>query len=291
MSDENETIDDNDELENDGRVNYRKTPNWRSDCGTVHLYCGDCLEVLPTLEAGSVDAVVTDPPYSSGGAFRGDRTQKAIAKYVRSESQAAGHYQDFTGDNRDQRAFLAWCSLWLCAASQATSVGGVICCFTDWRQLPILTDAIQCGGWTWRNLATWWKPGCRMQKGRFSGSAEYVIYGTNGPHKSDGEASPQNVFSCATLQVEDKEHIAEKPEAVLEWVLSVSRTNAVVLDPFMGSGTTGVAAVRSGRKFIGIELDQRYCEIAKRRIMAELNRFPLLDRQPQAEQGRLFDGD
>jgi site-specific DNA-methyltransferase (adenine-specific) len=82
-----------------------------------------------------------------------------------------------------------------------------------------------------------------MQKGRFSGSAEYVVYGTNGPHESDGEASPQNVFSCATLQTEDKEHIAEKPGAVMEWVVSVSRTNAVVLDPFMGSGAAGVAAV------------------------------------------------
>lgn len=71
-----DTIDDNDELENDGRVNYRKTPSWRSDCGTVHLYCGDCLEVLPTLEAGSVDAVVTDPPY--GLSFMGKHWDHGI---------------------------------------------------------------------------------------------------------------------------------------------------------------------------------------------------------------------
>lgn len=240
------------------------------------------------LEASSVDAVVTDPPYSSGGAFRGDRTQKAITKYVQSESQVAGYYQDFTGDNRDQRAFMAWCSLWLCAAAHASDKGAVLCCFSDWRQVPVLTDAIQCGGWTWRNLATWWKPGCRMQKGRFSSSAEFLIYATNGPHESDGECSPQNVFSCATMQTENKEHIAEKPEAVLSWAVSVTRGSGLVLDPFMGSGTTGVACIRTGRRFIGIELDPHYFEIAKRRCIEELNRLPLFQ-QKQPEQSSLFD--
>lgn len=232
--------------------------------GPCRLIQGDCLEVLARLEPESVDAVITDPPYSSGGAFRSDRTQKTVAKYVHTGTIC--HRNEFSGDSRDQRSFLAWCSLWLNASRYATKSGGVLCCFTDWRQLPVMADAIQSGGWVWRNIATWWKPGCRMQKGRFSTSAEYVVYGTNGPHDSDGAESPQNVFSCATLSGEEKEHIAEKPLEVSRWVAGVARRGGVVLDPFMGSGSFGEAAMLSGRPFIGIDCDAISFDIAVSRI-------------------------
>jgi len=237
-------------------------PAWEQ--GDVQLYLGDCLEVLPTLEAGSVDAVVTDPPYSSGGQFRGDRVQTTISKYVQTGTMTAR--TDFGGDTRDQRSFFAWCTLWLSAAFHAADGGGVVACFVDWRQLPVMTDAIQAGGWTWRNIATWWKPGCRMQRGRFSSSAEYILYGTKGSHGSDGEESPQNVFACPTLTGNGKNHIAEKPMEVMAWIIGVTRPGGTILDPFMGSGTTGVACVKTGRKFIGIEIDPGYFEIAKKRI-------------------------
>ena len=259
---------------------------WVSDCGTVTLYRGDCLEILPTLPEGIADAVVTDPPYSSGGAFRGDRTAKAITKYVNSES--AGFYTDFGGDSRDQRSFLAWCSLWLAASWRAASAGGVCAIFSDWRQLPVMTDCVQAGGWVWRNIGTWWKPGCRMQKGRFSSSAEYVVYGTKGAHDSNGEQSPQNVISVATMQTDDKAHIAEKPLQVMEWVLGLSKAQAIVLDPFMGSGTTGVACVRLNRRFIGIEIDPGYFEIAKKRIQDELSSAPLFAEETKQIQAELW---
>ncbi len=241
-----------------------RAPDWQSADGSVRLYRADCLEVLPLLEAGSVDAVVTDPPYSSGGMVRGDRMQATRDKYQNTDTQHA--LQSFTGDNRDQRSFLSWCSLWLIMARASSKPGAVICMFTDWRQLPTMTDAIQCGGWIWRNIATWWKPGMRMQRGRFSSSAEYVVYGTNGPHESDGECSQQNVIKCATMPTAKRDHQSEKPIEVMEWVVGVSRPASTVLDPFMGSGTTGVACVKTGRKFIGIELDQGYFDIAVKRI-------------------------
>jgi site-specific DNA-methyltransferase (adenine-specific) len=193
---------------------------------------------------------------------------KTVAKYVQSGSLQ--ERVEFSGDSRDQRSFLAWCSLWLCAARSASLPGAPLCTFIDWRQLPVMTDAIQCGGWVWRNLATWWKPGVRMQRGRFSGSAEYLIYATNGPNASDGECSPQNVISCPPVAGDDKDHIAEKPLEVATWSVGVSPPGATVLDPFMGSGTTGVAAVISGRPFIGIEIDPHSLDIAKRRIQEAL---------------------
>jgi site-specific DNA-methyltransferase (adenine-specific) len=235
---------------------------WQS--GDVTLYLGDCMDVLPTLESGSVDAVIIDPPYSSGGMFRGDRTQKTVAKYVQNDSLNTMRI-DFSGDNRDQRAYLAWCSLWFSACKAASHDGAIACCFSDWRQIPILTDAIQCGGWVWRGVATWWKPGIRMQRGRFSSSAEYVIYASLGV-AFDGKESPQNVYKSNPVKGNDKCHIAEKPIDVVSWVMSVAVEGCTVLDPFMGSGTTGVAAVQSGRKFIGIEIEPKYFEIAKKRI-------------------------
>ena len=139
---------------------------------------------------------------------------------------------DFAGDNRDQRAFLAWCSMWLNAARRASVPGAVLASFIDWRQLPVLTDAVQAGGWTWRNVAVWHKPGIRMQRGRFSSLAEFVVYGTNGPTVLDGIGSPQYVLACKP--VDDKQHIAEKPEAVMRWVMQVVPRGALVLDPFDG---------------------------------------------------------
>ncbi len=243
-------------------------PTWSSPCGTVHLYRADCLEVLPTLAKGSVGAVVTDPPYSSGGAFRGDRTASTVSKYVQSTSIETCR-TDFTGDNRDQRSFLVWCTLWCAAARAAATSGASFASFIDWRQLPTLTDAVQAGGWVWRNLATWWKRGVRMQRGKFSLSAEYIVLASNGG-QIDGECSPQNVLDVRPVDGEDKEHLAEKPSELVEVVVSATPRGCTILDPFMGSGTTGIAAVRAGRRFIGVEIDEGYFEIAKRRIVAAL---------------------
>jgi site-specific DNA-methyltransferase (adenine-specific) len=226
---------------------------------SVTIYHADCFDVLH--ELSGVGAVVTDPPYSSGGAFRGDRTLQTTTKYVNSDTMA--YRPEFAGDNRDQRSFLVWATMWLNAARNATEPGAVLATFIDWRQLPVLTDAVQAGGWTWRNLATWWKPGIRMQKGRFSASAEYVIYATHGP-ATDGRGSPQNVFPCKVDK--DREHIAQKPRDVMQWVLQVVPPFAVILDPFMGSGATIEAAKALGHRAIGIDIDERYCESAARRL-------------------------
>jgi site-specific DNA-methyltransferase (adenine-specific) len=243
----------------------------------VELYLGDCLEILPTLTG--VDALITDPPYSSGGQFRGDRAQKTSLKYVQTDSVLTTR-AEFSGDNRDQRAFLAWSSIWFGYALRCSNPGAVACIFTDWRQLPTMTDAVQCGGWVWRNLVTWWKPGVRMQRGRFSSSAEYVVYASSGV-PIEGERSPQNVISFAPVGGEDKDHIAEKPLELMETLIGITLPGALVLDPFMGSGTTGVAAVKTGRRFIGIEIDERSFNVACRRISDTLARPDMFVEPPK----------
>jgi len=255
--------------------------------GGQTLYLGDCLEIMSALE--NVDCLLTDPPYSSGGQFRGDRTHKVAAKYVNTNSVRTNR-GDFSGDTRDQRAFLAWASLVFSRAFYTTKPGGTCMVFTDWRQLPTMTDAIQCGGYVWRNLVTWWKPGVRMQRGRFSSSAEYVLFGSKGIPDA-GQKSPQNVLQRAPVGGLEKEHIAEKPIPLLQELLGVTPEGATVLDPFMGSGTAGAACVLTGRRFIGIELDEQHFDTACRRV-EEATRQPdmFVEQKPPRAEQLTFDG-
>lgn len=238
------------------------TPYYQDD--SVVIYHGDMFEVLPSLNG--IDALITDPPYSSGGAYRGDRAQSTVVKYVRSGTIATRY--EFTGDNRDSRSYLAWCSLWLNAAHNAARPGAVAAIFTDWRQLPITTDALQAGGWVWRGLGVWDKTnGARPQSG-LTAQAEYVVWGTSG--QNDLGIYLPGVHREPSPRGDDKLHIAEKPLDVMLWLGQLCRPQGTVLDPFAGSGTTLVAAKSLGRRAIGIEIEERYCEIAARRCSQEV---------------------
>jgi site-specific DNA-methyltransferase (adenine-specific) len=171
----------------------------------------------------------------------------------------------FTGDNRDQRSFMAWCSMWMNAARNASVPGAHLVSFIDWRQLPTLTDAVQAGGWVWRGIGVWDKGYGRPSKAGFSNAAEYAVWAVNGaPLERDDY--PAGIVRVGTLPSAEREHITQKPEQVMSWACSVAPEGATILDPFMGSGTTLVAAKMRGLKAIGIEIDERYCEIAVERL-------------------------
>jgi site-specific DNA-methyltransferase (adenine-specific) len=230
--------------------------------GSATLYLGDSLDVLRQLDC-TVDAVVTDPPYSSGGLFRSDRVAAPTAKYQGNGRN--GPHGEFSGDNRDQRSFGYWSALWLGACRNVAREGAVVGVFTDWRQLPTTSDALQSGGWIWRGIAVWDKTeGVRPQLGRYRNQCEYLLWGSNGRMPLEGVVAP-GVFRVG-LAAKDKHHIAGKPVPLLEQMLKICGTT--VLDPFMGSGTTGVAAVQTGREFIGIEIDEGHFDTSCRRIEA-----------------------
>jgi site-specific DNA-methyltransferase (adenine-specific) len=234
------------------------TPYYAGEAAT--LYRADALAVLQSLPDDSVDAVITDPPYSSGGHFRGDRTLTTATKYLRSEAQP-----DFTGDNRDQRSFGYWCTLWLGEALRVARPGALIAVATDWRQLPTVTDAIQAGGWVWRGIATWAKDNPRPQLGRPAAACEFYVWGTAGPRPIQGEALPGWWFAKA-VRGEQRAHQTEKPMAVMRDLVRAAPVGGTVLDPFAGSGTTGVAALIEGRGFVGVELSERYAAVAADRL-------------------------
>lgn len=236
-------------------------PYYQDD--TVTIYNGDMLQILP--ELSGIGAVITDPPYSSGGAFRSDRTRSTVEKYV--STGTAAYRPDFGGDNRDQRSFGVWATLWLNICHNIAESGAPLCAFIDWRQLPTLTDAVQAAGWTWRGVAVWDKGFGRPTPGRFSNAAEYVVWGSKGP-MPQRDAYPPGIFRSSPPK--DRDHITQKPEAVMSWLLNIVPPGAVILDPFMGSGTTLKAAKEAGYRAVGIEVDPAFCEIAANRVQNTL---------------------
>lgn len=235
---------------------------------TWTLHDGDALTTLPNL-TDPVDAVIADPPYNSGGRTQSARTSKtARQKYMTSGGRHHGHdLGSFTGDNRDQRSYTSWLSQVLAHTYRLVRPGGAALAFCDWRQLPATTDALQAAGYTWRGIAVWHKQIARPQKGRLKQECEFIVWG------SSGAMIPENNPVYLPGHVEGSQprgkqrtHITQKPLDVMRPLVRIVPPSGLVLDPFAGSGTTGVAALLEGRRFVGIEQSAQYAEIARDRL-------------------------
>ncbi|MDX3353908.1 site-specific DNA-methyltransferase [Streptomyces sp. ME01-24h] len=228
----------------------------------------DALRWLAGRDTASAHAVITDPPYSSGGMVRGDRTQAVHAKYVQTGSTSGHALPDFTGDNRDQRGYLAWSTLWMSEARRALVPGGILAVFTDWRQLPTTTDALQAAGLVWRGIVTWAKPNGRRTAGRWANNTEFLVWGTNGPRALDASAvgAPTGFYVHSSPPSKQRNHITEKPLGLMRDLVRIVPENGLVLDPFAGSGTTILAAVLEGRRAAGCELHPAHVASARERL-------------------------
>lgn len=209
----------------------------------------NALDWLGQLPPASIDALITDPPYSSHvrGAARNVNSGKKYCDRRRLHTAP-----DFMGETMDQRSYGAFTRAWLTAAKPALKPGAYLALFTDWRQLPAMTDAFQIAGYQWRGVAVWDKTqGVRPQKGAYRQQAEFVIWGTNGQKPSAGPVLP-GIATAANIS-RNKKHQTQKPVPIMEWLISITAPGAVICDPFMGSGSTGIAALNTGRKFWGCE--------------------------------------
>lgn len=240
----------------------------------VTIYQGECLAILRELPPDSVDGLITDPPYSSGGQFRGDRVQSTSTKYVVQEERdgEAAKRPDFFGDTRDQRGFVVWASIWLAECLRIAKPGAPACLFIDWRMLPALSDAFQAAGWVWRGVLPWDKEHARPTLGRPTNQCEYVIWGSKGamdPKRKTG--APSNTIKGVVrhrVPQDDKFHQTGKPVPVMQHLCQVVEPRGVILDPFMGSGSTLVAALREGYQAIGCELSAEYFDVTRQRLEA-----------------------
>ncbi len=143
--------------------------------------------------------------------------------------------------------------------------GGTFTAFTDWRMVPTLVPAIESAGFRYQSLVVWKKPSAGLGTG-FRAQHELAMHFANGTPRYHS-SSHGNVLEAKRVHSSSRQHQTEKPVDLITKILEVvSQPEDVILDPFMGSGTTLVAAKQNGRKAVGIELDERYCEIAVNRL-------------------------
>lgn len=220
--------------------------------GDATLYLGDCMDILPTL--GMVDAVITDPPYG----------MKRDGKPMSTSSHGGHKGYEFLGWDQevpDRRVFEEIFRL----SDVQVIWGGNF--FTNYLPSSM--------GWLF------WDKGQRIAQ-------------------SDGELAFTNmqkalrVFTLnrAAIAQDGAVHPTQKPLALMKWCIEQAGNPESILDPFMGSGTTGVAAIQMGRKFIGIEREPKYFEIACRRIERAQAQGQLFEPSVKvAEQVSFFEGE
>ncbi len=237
-------------------------PYYTSPDGRIVLYCADCRDVLPELEPGSIDAVITDPPYGVGLVVKNNR---------RTLRRARARYHD---DPETVRALIAeTVPLLRRVARRALIFPGSANAWTYPQP-----DAVGCVYVpTGKGCSPWGFQCCHL----------LLYYGPD-PYLAAGLGSRPNSFTAVHGGTEARalneemnavDHPCPKPLAWMRWAVArASLPGETVLDPFAGSGTTLVAALQEGCRAIGIEINERYCQIAVERLRQQP--LPLPEPEP-----------
>ena len=196
--------------------------------GNAELWHGDCREVLPTLP--KVDAVVTDPPYGIGADLGAGKSAKKWSEYTGNARWDSSPPDD------------ALIDLVVSSAKVAIIWGG------NYFRLPpsscwLVWDKETAGVTTFAD--------CELAWTNLPKAVRLKRYLWSGPYMRIKE---------------ERVHPTQKPIPIMEWCIQMCACAQIIIDPFMGSGTTGIACMNLGRKFIGIELERKYFDIACRRI-------------------------
>ena len=211
---------------------------------------GDCLERMKEIEDGSVDMILTDPPY-------GMKYKRHIKK---------PRYDEIINDNN-----LNWMPSAFDEFKRVLKRNANIYIFCSWHNVDIFKNELQ-KRFHVKNMLIWNKGGCGMGDLRtdYGGVYEILFFCVNnsGNQRNLNGKRDSNILNFKRSG--NKLHPTEKPVALMEYITNKSTDEGcVILDPFMGSGTTGVACKNLNRSFIGIEMDDKYFEIAKERINKE----------------------
>jgi site-specific DNA-methyltransferase (adenine-specific) len=252
--------------------------------GRATLYQGDALEAMADLD--QVDALITDPPYCSGAVSEAARTS-AKGQGLRSESLK--RFGWFVGDNMGTAGLAFLLRSVAFRALEILNPEGSLLFFCDWRMVPMLAPAIESAGVRFQNLVVWDKESMGLGLG-FRAQHELILHFSAGSPKYHDLGTP-NVIKSRRISSSDREHQTEKPVDLLERLARVvTPPGGVVLDPFMGSGSTGVAAIGAGLRFIGIERDPLHFDTACRRLEAAHAQRPLFEEAAIAQASApLFD--
>ena len=214
----------------------------------VNLMLGDCLERMKEIPDGSVDMILTDPPY--GMDFQSNR------RVVKDK---------FNKIENDKN--VEWLPSFAEESYRVMSNNTSIYCFCSWHNIDIFKREIE-KLFKIKNIIVWVKNnhGSGDLKGAYAPKHEFVIYAHKG-RSLFREKRTTDVMEFAKIHSSKLQHPTEKNIEMLKvFIKNNSDEEQTVLDPFMGSGSTGVAAKNLNRKFIGIEMDDNYFKIAQDRI-------------------------
>lgn len=250
----------------------------------VKLYLGDCREILPTLAEGSVDMVFTSPPYNLGTTTGGGFPAKKLGHYdpAASYRERGGHgkwgggaladgYDDYD-DAMPMDAYIEWQKDMLRECWRVLSNAGAI----YYNHKPRVLDGIALLPLAYnpdlpvRQIVIWARAGgVNFSPVAYLPTHEWIVIlaRANFRLRDKGASGVGDVWRIP--QESSTDHPAPFPLALPMRAIETT-TCATVLDPFMGSGTTGIACLRQGRKFIGIERNARFFDAARRRLDAEI---------------------
>ena len=211
------------------------------------IILGDCLDVMQEFPDSCIDCIITDPPYSVGTTSTGGK-----------------------GDWHDNNLIRPFFKQLFKEYKRLLKYGAEFYINTDWRTYPFLYPLLYDAGLVIKNCIVWdyeWiKAGSHY---RFS--HEFIIYGFSGKNKRSFNAAKRDVWRIKPINYTgDKLHQAEKPvELIVEMINNSTKESDLVLDTFCGSGTTAIGCIKTGRHYIGIEINEKYFDIAESRIAQE----------------------
>ena len=238
--------------------------------GDSRLVLGDARDLLPTLSP--VDCVVTDPPYRV--------TKGGFQSHLKLEGGFGGWLKEY-GNQGD----IVQCDLefsdWLPLVYGALKADAQAYFMINGRSIKDLQTDAETAGFKFHTLLVWDKRAALPNR-YYQNVTEFALFVFKGRARTIRYPASKNLYSL--FQRDESGHPTEKPVSLMElWISNSSDTGDTVLDPFMGSGTTGVAAVHLGRRFIGCELVQEHFDTACRRIEEAYRNPRLLRPAPEVE--------
>jgi site-specific DNA-methyltransferase (adenine-specific) len=231
------------------------------------MLLGDSSEVLRLIPSGSVAAVITDPPYGSGGDTRSARMQSSGKKYISTGSSYQRTLPDMAHDSDTPEAWTAMMRRVLEDVRRVLRPDGVVVMMCDWRQKPWLWQLLLGAGLRVRGELVWDKGrGSRPYRGGFRNQCEFALWGGVGVlPRSDWFG--YGVIAVSTM-TNGKQHQTQKPDKLMRELVQICPPGGLVLDPFAGSAATGVACVNTGREFLGVEQVPAYFDLSVARLRA-----------------------
>lgn len=224
----------------------------------ISLWKGDCLSYLDSMEEESIDLLVTDPPYKlvGGGCTKGfKRPVSGILSRERAEARKGTLFK-----NNDMPF-----EKWVPKVYRVLKNGTHAYIMINPRNYKALLDTAENCGFKFQQIIIWNKNNSTPNQ-TYMNSYEMILMLRKGKAKPITNRGTKNVLDVQNI-IGKKLHPTEKPVRLMEILIeNSSSTDDLVLDPFMGAGATGIAAYNLGRRFVGIELDEEYFNIAQNRI-------------------------